>query len=329
MIQKEDSLISIIVPCYNAAGYINKCLDSILAQTYTNIEVILIDDGSTDDTGKILDAYKEQDPRIVVVHQENRGPAATRNVGLDIAKGEYIAFVDSDDYVLPDFCEKRLQYFTGDISMVLTGLIKVDTEGKELSRRPKNISEREMDSDELYKLLLCGTIKGFLPGVMVKKTVVGDMRLDESLRFMEDWGFILQLCFNNRFRIRLVDYYGYFYVNNEGSLVHKRTQRIPNYEYLDSSLLDTLPDSDQLRYRKIKNYITELVIFSESGSKDKSVIRRNISYIKKNYKTVRPLMKKNEKTRARLLKIGYPVFDLTEKVLRKTRKKGDKGNEAD
>ena len=99
-------LISIIVPVYNVEPYLNKCLDSIVNQTYKKLEIILIDDGSTDNSGLICDEYASKDNRIIVVHQKNKGLSAARNVGLNIAKGDYIAFVDSDDFIEKDM------YFT-------------------------------------------------------------------------------------------------------------------------------------------------------------------------------------------------------------------------
>ena len=94
-----DDLISVIVPAYNVGQYIGKCLDSILGQTYPNLEIILIDDGSTDSTGEICEAYRERDSRIIVVHQQNQGALAARNAGIEQAQGKYIGFVDGDDWI--------------------------------------------------------------------------------------------------------------------------------------------------------------------------------------------------------------------------------------
>lgn len=100
-----DALISIIVPVYRVEEYLQRCVDSILAQTYENLEIILVDDGSPDGCPEICDAYARKDQRVKVIHQENAGLSGARNAGIDLAKGEYLAFVDSDDYVAPDFIE--------------------------------------------------------------------------------------------------------------------------------------------------------------------------------------------------------------------------------
>ena len=101
--------ISVIVPVYKVEPYINHCVDSILAQTYRDFELILVDDGSPDNCGKICDEYAKQDSRVHVIHQENKGVSAARNAGISLAKGEYISFIDGDDYVEKDFFERIIR----------------------------------------------------------------------------------------------------------------------------------------------------------------------------------------------------------------------------
>lgn len=98
----ERPLISVIVPVYKVEPYLNRCIASIVSQTYTNLEIILVDDGSPDQCPQMCDAWAERDNRVKVIHQKNQGSGAARNIGLDAAKGEVIAFVDSDDYIAPD-----------------------------------------------------------------------------------------------------------------------------------------------------------------------------------------------------------------------------------
>lgn len=100
-----NPLISVIVPCYKVERYLPRCIDSLLRQTYKNLEVILVDDGSPDRSGEICDTYAKNDSRIVVVHKANGGLSDARNVGIDQAKGEWITFIDSDDFVSDDYVE--------------------------------------------------------------------------------------------------------------------------------------------------------------------------------------------------------------------------------
>ena len=96
-----DRLYSIIVPVYNAEATLNRCVDSILAQTYRNFELILVDDGSRDRSAEIIDQYASADPRVIAIHKLNGGVSSARNAGLDRATGDYVAFIDADDYITP------------------------------------------------------------------------------------------------------------------------------------------------------------------------------------------------------------------------------------
>lgn len=101
-------LVSIIVPAFNVEKYIEKCLSSILEQTYTNIEVIVVDDGSTDKTGQLIDNFSQQDNRVHVIHKKNAGVSAARNSGIEISTGDYLVFVDGDDFIAKDYVEYML-----------------------------------------------------------------------------------------------------------------------------------------------------------------------------------------------------------------------------
>lgn len=97
--------ISIVIPVYNTAKYLPQCLDSVINQTHTNLEIIVVNDGSTDDSLQILKLYKERDPRIIVLNQKNQGQSVARNVGMQMVSSEYVLFIDSDDYIALDTCE--------------------------------------------------------------------------------------------------------------------------------------------------------------------------------------------------------------------------------
>ena len=97
-----EELVSVIVPVYNVGKYVGDCIESLITQSYKNIEIILVDDGSTDDSGRICDAYADKDCRIKVIHKENGGLSDARNVGIDSATGVYYSFVDGDDFLKED-----------------------------------------------------------------------------------------------------------------------------------------------------------------------------------------------------------------------------------
>ncbi|HHW23096.1 MAG TPA: glycosyltransferase [Clostridiaceae bacterium] len=131
----EDVLVSIIIPVYNVGDYLERCIDSIRQQTHKKIEIILVDDGSTDNSPRICDYYAKEDSRIIVIHQENRGAGPARNAGIDIAHGEWICFVDSDDYISPLFVERLLK-------------IAVDNDCLTAQCRFKRVLEDSMDENE-------------------------------------------------------------------------------------------------------------------------------------------------------------------------------------
>ena len=144
-----QDLISVVVPIYNVEKYLIRCIESILKQTYKNIEIILVDDGSKDSCGKICDEYKEKDSRIKVIHKENGGLSDARNAGINVAKGIYICFIDSDDFIDASFIEKlyRMCINSGaNIAQcsfnILTNEIK--DEEKKAESKIINISAREM-----------------------------------------------------------------------------------------------------------------------------------------------------------------------------------------
>ena len=110
--QQIKPLISVIIPVYNSELYLKECLDSVINQTYKKIEIICVDDGSTDHSLDILNFYQKKDSRIKVFTQENSGPSAARNKALDMAKGDYISFVDSDDFLKPDTYSTLIEYAT-------------------------------------------------------------------------------------------------------------------------------------------------------------------------------------------------------------------------
>lgn len=140
--------ISVIVPIYNIKGYIKRCVDSIVNQTYSNLEIILVDDGSTDGSGVLCDRFSEQDQRIIAIHKQNGGLADARNVGLDKATGQVISFIDGDDYVDYRMYEIMLNALADNISMVVCGMIIQDVNGVCLSSNVWNATHNVHLSNE-------------------------------------------------------------------------------------------------------------------------------------------------------------------------------------
>jgi glycosyltransferase involved in cell wall biosynthesis len=140
--EKQGPLISVIVPMYKVEQYLEKCLHSIVNQTYTNLEIILVDDGSPDRCGEICDAFGKQDPRIRVIHKENGGLSDARNRGMDIMTGEFVTFIDSDDYIRADYIECLYEPIAkGLASISICDIQPVNEQGEYLEETPEGTTE--------------------------------------------------------------------------------------------------------------------------------------------------------------------------------------------
>lgn len=128
----EEKLLSVIVPVYKVEPYLHRCVDSIRNQTYKHLQIILVDDGSPDRSGEICDEYAEMDARIIAVHQKNGGASATRNKGLQYAEGDYVAFVDSDDWIAPTMYETLVRMIERyDLDMARCGITEINSKDEE------------------------------------------------------------------------------------------------------------------------------------------------------------------------------------------------------
>lgn len=199
-------LISVIVPVYKVEEYLPACIDSILAQTYQNLEIILVDDGSPDNCPAICDEYAKKDSRICVIHKENGGLSDARNAGLNRCRGEYISFIDSDDTISKNWIE-NLQCVIKDFDFVIAGVTYVNNE-KIFSQIPEH-------NNFLY--LLSSSLFGYCWNKLYKRKAIGNQRFIEVQR--EDIIFNLQLIANNC-RYTTVDESGYLYLQRNNSLLH-------------------------------------------------------------------------------------------------------------
>lgn len=149
----KDELISVIIPIYNVEKYIYQCINSILNQTYKNIEIILVDDGSPDGCGKICDEYQEKDQRIKVIHKKNGGLSDARNKGMDIAHGKYITFIDSDDYVEDKYIEILYNAIKKNNALISQcNILKVDNNGTILEKIGYKTNQVKSGQEILYDI---------------------------------------------------------------------------------------------------------------------------------------------------------------------------------
>lgn len=193
MQEMSEKMISIIVPVYNVEPYLEKCIDSILKQTHRNFELIIVDDGSTDGCPTICDQLAERDSRIVVIHKKNGGLSSARNAGLNLAKGDYIGFIDSDDWIVSDMYEQMM--FTMNDHQCQCVICDYFKSYDENNNVPHKIDTVEtVLSTENIREKLCARLNGekndltyfFAWNKLFTKEVWGDMRFDESLKNGED-----------------------------------------------------------------------------------------------------------------------------------------------
>lgn len=189
-------LISVIVPVYNTKEYLEECVKSILGQTYSCFELLLIDDGSTDGSQKICDVLAQSDARISVIHTENRGVSSARNTGIRSAKGEYILFVDSDDYIQEFFLEKAIEVCRRhECDIVSAGMLE-EREGqiiKEYHVKETIIKQINALSQEDYCELLQNNYISSSCNKLISRSYIGETLFDENSSYGEDLRFVFSL----------------------------------------------------------------------------------------------------------------------------------------
>lgn len=229
---KLQFLISIIIPIYNADKYLSDCIDSLLSQTYNNLEIILVDDGSTDNSGKICDDYAKKDKRIKVIHKQNGGVSSARNQGLDIAKGDYIAFVDPDDYVLPDMYKTLLRVIQNtNTDIVICGSTTTDIHGTTCkSYFPTNNNfVYSKFVDWFQDFIEYGNLQVVWNKLFKKNILIGHS-FDTDLVRAEDVNFLLDVTKNN-YHIALCPKVFYYYVKRKTSATRQYKIKYFESEY--------------------------------------------------------------------------------------------------
>lgn len=202
-----DPKISVIVPVYNVEKYLHRCIDSILTQTFTDFEVLLINDGSKDRSGEICDEYAKKDSRVKVFHKENGGVSSARNVGLDNARGDLICFCDSDDFVTKDWLALFVKNIDG-YDAVITGFFFV----KNNFKKPFSVSCDSSSPSQIADLLNSHENFGYLWCKCFKRLIINDykLRFNKSFTLMEDEDFVCRY-FSLVSDIKVVDKQTYYY----------------------------------------------------------------------------------------------------------------------
>lgn len=226
-----NELVSIIVPVYKVELYLEKCVNSIINQTYKNIEIILVDDGSPDNCGQICDILEKRDKRIRVVHQKNMGVSGARNAGLDIMTGKYVMFVDSDDYINDDIVEKLIENITNnnvDISNCGIEFIYADKRSeKSFMGYPQDVVLNQKDA---LKMFFTASTAPFAR--LFKRDVIDTIRFDTKIKIGEDLVFVTEVFLNAKI-IAFTKYNGYSYFVNDSSVTNQNFS-MTDFEHISS-----------------------------------------------------------------------------------------------
>lgn len=294
----KNDLISIIVPVYNAEPFLGECIDSLIGQTYNNIEIILIDDGSKDNSLHICNEYSKKDKRIKVFHIDNAGVSNARNYGISHSNGQWITFVDSDDFIENDYCEALIKVVGENTDLVIGRTISFVNNKKLNDYYKGGIADRinnQEQKKELYKSILVDnhkTIKyphiSTCSAKLFRKEIINryNLQYDIKMKYYEDA--IFNMIFINQSReIVMIDAKIYNYRMNILSATNKfNSEMINQYDYVYKKLENLCNEfkiniETYFDYFKIKNLNTILTNYFKSNKYDKIFIRDNCNKIKK------------------------------------------------
>lgn len=316
--QNTQPLISVIIPIYNVERYLERCLNSVISQDYHNLEIILVDDGATDDSGKIAENFAAKDNRIMVIHQENGGLSDARNSGLAKAHGEYVTFIDSDDYVTKDYVSYMFGLLANTdfkASMAMCSLMNVFSS----TGRKENCGNGEeivlTGKECIEKMCYHDLVDTCAYAKLVKKEFYDNVKFPEGKLF-EDIGTTYKL-FLQASQVACGFLPKYFYVIRSGSIVTSGFNA-NKLELLD--MTDQMANDVKKRYPDLANAVLRRQVYARFStlnqtlnSNDPSImaVRKNlIAYIKKNKRAVlsNPKTPKRDRVAYFVLELGFPIY---------------------
>lgn len=286
-----STLVSIIIPVYKAESSIARCLDSVIAQSFSDWECILVDDGSPDNSGKICDDYSTKDSRIRVIHQKNAGASAARNAGIDDAIGQYFCFIDADDYVNPEYISSMLDEMEDDIDLIFQGITHIN--GNKTTTLGFNKKEAFILNstckffDEYSLFRFCGSYCKLFRRNIIEKFAI---RYSTNIICAEDYDLVLRYLVHCN-KIKVLPCCNYIYISNEGSV----STRIFSFEKEYSGLCQIANsmtefakkvNTEGLRKQQqyLVTYYTQRVLFANyRNNYDRSQRLSNFKKINKNY----------------------------------------------
>lgn len=300
LFDKDKIEVAIIVPVYNAEKYIQKCIDSIIEQNHQSFKLFLINDGSTDNSLSICEEYQRKDNRILVCSQTNSGASAARNYGLSICTSPYFCFIDSDDYVEPDFLSNFIEGLSEDVDMVFQGINKVFSDKREEINPLKGIYDREQLLNGISDINKF-SIFGYVCTKLYKTDIIkkNGLLFDKNISISEDRIFALQyLKYSNKLSVVNKSAYNYI-IHNNGLTANRRSYKEIK-EAADMNLkcaieLFNMPNNERFKHDTYRmyimssfGYITALFNNNEKFSIQRKEIKRYINLYSKWLYTYKP-----------------------------------------
>lgn len=317
---QQEELISVIVPVYNAEMYFSACLDSILTQSHRNLEIIVVNDGSSDFSLKIAESYAQKDDRIKVYNQENKGVSEARNVGISVATGEYFSFVDSDDILLPKSLE---------LMMSVIKKYEVDiVEGKIIyGEDPHRLKYKETVTTKIYtpekaieNVLYQHKMLPSVWGKLFKANLFEDIRFKKGIIY-EDLD-ILYKIYEKSSHIAYTDFPVYFYRHNEQSLIHSwrpdRLNVLAVTEDIENYIAEKYPHLlDAARDRRLSANFNMFALCSIHGDNENA--EKCWEHIKKNRlkSLLQPRVRLKNKAGVLLSYFGKKIFRFSSRIVYK------------
>lgn len=285
--------ISIIVPIYNTEDYLRECIDSLINQTLKDIEIILIDDGSTDSSGKICDEYAKKNKNMTVIHQSNAGQSVARNNGVKIAKGEYIQYVDSDDYIVPDACATLYSAAKSCDADIVRGDLFNNHKGMENSCEIEFENE-PISAAEYMVLSMDNNMYDIVTWLdIVKREVLNKYNISfmEGV-FYEDHEYMMKLLANTNINLLKIHFPFYYYrPNRKGSTtnVHKLKKGSDMLKVINKMMWLSKNVNIDMKYKKYMESIVAMAVYHLSqiwvkmSSDDRKIIYKSINSEVKKY----------------------------------------------
>lgn len=306
--------ISVIVPIYNVEKYLNRCVDSILAQTYENLEIILVDDGSPDNCPQICDGYAKRDSRIRVIHKKNGGLSSARNAGLDVATGDYIGFVDSDDYISPDMYSLLYDRIKKEDSYIANCMYVRAFDSGEMkpSRVPHSTDEDIATNHYLEELLLhVGDVS--VCTKLFPRVLIGDLRFVVG-KLNEDLLFMIQMLKNVQ-GVKFVRQLGYYYYVREKSITSRYGKTFIDMQKNAMWVLEHVQENyptlkkQAVRFALYQNMAFLLAIPVEEAVKTNEVYCYSLRFVKKNI--IKNILNPYLKVKEKIILVGLAVSPKT------------------